>query len=320
MENHINTNGGANVGRDIETGGGAFVNRDQHILNNQTLVVLIQQEDRSFNEHSRPISKIIETVRSFIGVNKSTKGSTDNSIILPESLSAHQEFENRAFKRWGDQELRRQKNIESITDKAINFLPSRVSSTPVEEDWIYDFYERSKDISNEQMQELWARILAGEVAKPGSFSKRTLETVKTLSANEAKLFMNCGRFVWNRPTTKDEPILIIPDINRTAHIHFYAYIGLDVAGFHILQSAGLIILGKFAIASTSSECHIEYCNNRYKLTLLETMHGFKFSTGAASFTAAGEEILRILKTEPDHDYEQHVINFWQTRGIGVEKI
>jgi hypothetical protein len=38
-----------------------------------------------------------------------------------------------------------------------------VSDTPVDEDWIVRFFNVVEDISDEMMQQLWGRILAGEV-------------------------------------------------------------------------------------------------------------------------------------------------------------
>ena len=43
------------------------------------------------------------------------------------------------------------------------------------------------------MQKLWGRLLAGEVASPQSYSKRTLQFLKTLSKREAAAFERyCG--------------------------------------------------------------------------------------------------------------------------------
>lgn len=39
------------------------------------------------------------------------------------------------------------------------------------------------------MQELWGRILAGEVKQPKSYSLRTLELIKNLSKKEADTFI-----------------------------------------------------------------------------------------------------------------------------------
>ncbi|MDO5137828.1 MAG: DUF2806 domain-containing protein [Oscillospiraceae bacterium] len=55
-------------------------------------------------------------------------------------------------------------------------------------DWFVRFYEAVGNISNEQMQSIWARILAGEINKPNTYSLRTIEVLKNLSQQEAELF------------------------------------------------------------------------------------------------------------------------------------
>ena len=63
--------------------------------------------------------------------------------------------------------MRRQWNIEEIVGGAVEALPSAVSTTPIEPDWVAEFFNQSQDVSNETMQSLWSRILAGEVASSG---------------------------------------------------------------------------------------------------------------------------------------------------------
>ena len=46
------------------------------------------------------------------------------------------------------------------------------------------------------MQLLWGKILAGEANKPGTFSRRTLNTVATLERRDAELFTRFCGFVW----------------------------------------------------------------------------------------------------------------------------
>jgi hypothetical protein len=53
-------------------------------------------------------------------------------------------------------------------------------------DWFVRFYEEAGNVSDEMMQDLWAKTLAGEVNKPGSFSLRTLDTLKNMSQEEAE--------------------------------------------------------------------------------------------------------------------------------------
>lgn len=75
-------------------------------------------------------------------------------------------------KRLLTKETRRQQNIEQVVSHAVNMmsLETEVSSEPVDQDWITRFFDIVQDISNEQMQELWGRVLAGEVKQPKSFS------------------------------------------------------------------------------------------------------------------------------------------------------
>jgi predicted DNA binding CopG/RHH family protein len=54
---------------------------------------------------------------------------------------------------------------------------------------------RARRVSDEDMQSVWAKILAEEAKKPGSFSKRTVAFVETLDKDEANLFNELCRFV-----------------------------------------------------------------------------------------------------------------------------
>jgi hypothetical protein len=71
-----------------------------------------------------------------------------------------------------------------------------VSSELVDPDWFAEFVNNCQDVSNEDMQTVWAKVLAGELVRPGSFSKRTLNFVRLLSMDEANLFTRFCSFVW----------------------------------------------------------------------------------------------------------------------------
>lgn len=89
-------------------------------------------------------------------------------------------------KRFTDE--RKQANLEDIFEQVPEFLPEDVSEEKVDEDWFFQFMDSSQDFSDKQMQLLWAKILAGEIAKPKSYSLRTLNTLRTLSKDEAETF------------------------------------------------------------------------------------------------------------------------------------
>src|SRR5208283_1459027 len=57
-----------------------------------------------------------------------------------------------------------------------------------------NIFERyAEDASSETMRALWARVLAGEIRRPGQFSLRTLRFMSELDATTAKLFESYAR-------------------------------------------------------------------------------------------------------------------------------
>jgi uncharacterized repeat protein (TIGR03899 family) len=107
------------------------------------------------------------------------------------SLRNEQSLEERTIQRVDFKEQKRQRNIENVAQKAIEYMEveTEISGDPVDDDWTTRFFDYAEDISNEEMQDLWARILAGEVKKPKSYSLRTLDTLRNLSTEEAETFI-----------------------------------------------------------------------------------------------------------------------------------
>jgi hypothetical protein len=64
-----------------------------------------------------------------------------------------------------------------------------------DEDWVARYVEAASQVSDQKMQEVWGRILAGEIKKPGTFSLRTLHVVTTLSKFEAEYFERYAKHV-----------------------------------------------------------------------------------------------------------------------------
>lgn len=65
----------------------------------------------------------------------------------------------------------------------------------VDDDWLYRWRDSASTVSNEKLQDLWGRALAGEVKSPGTFSLRTLEFLRNLSQEEAELIANLAPLV-----------------------------------------------------------------------------------------------------------------------------
>ena len=73
------------------------------------------------------------------------------------------------------QERKRQINIASVVRQAATQLGDKeVENHEPDHDWTARFFNDIQDVSSEEMQALWAKVLAGEVEWAGSTSIRTL--------------------------------------------------------------------------------------------------------------------------------------------------
>jgi hypothetical protein len=88
--------------------------------------------------------------------------------------------------------LRKAKNRISVAQKAADHISEATGehpdAAPPEDDWI-NFYTRfAEDASSEKLQDLFGRILAGQVVRPGSFSQSTVRAVAELDQSIAADF------------------------------------------------------------------------------------------------------------------------------------
>jgi|ERR1017187_641205 hypothetical protein len=90
------------------------------------------------------------------------------------------------------QQTKRHANVMTIAAEAADQLGDDVSEDPVDPDWIARFFSYAQDISSEQLQHLWGRILAGEVQRPGQVPLRTLDLLRNMTKSDADLLLKLG--------------------------------------------------------------------------------------------------------------------------------
>lgn len=152
---------------------------------------------------AEPVTKLIDVISKGIGVayepthiKRIAKANADAQKIAVRANIEAEEIRARASTRLAQVEVRRQKNIEVIAERAFSELPSTASSQTPSEDWVSSFFNLCQDVSDDELQTLWARLLAGEVSNPGQYSIRTLQTLKTLNSREATVFAKYCATVW----------------------------------------------------------------------------------------------------------------------------
>jgi hypothetical protein len=121
---------------------------------------------------------------------KYENGEIQIASIANDRDGGSQSLEERTNSRILFQEEKRQLNIENVVSFAADELKNEppVTNEAIDEDWKTRFFNLVQDVSNEDMQSLWGRILAGQIKRPKSYSLRTLELLKSLTKEEAELF------------------------------------------------------------------------------------------------------------------------------------
>ena len=93
------------------------------------------------------------------------------------------------------QERKRQSNLVSVVSQAAEDLgEEEVPDQEPDHDWIARYFEYVKDVSEKDVQKLWAKVLAGSVRSPGSASLRTLSVLRDMTSLEAKTFKEAMRY------------------------------------------------------------------------------------------------------------------------------
>lgn len=95
-------------------------------------------------------------------------------------------------------ELQEEININKTLIVAEQILANSASTPPpedIESDWLTRWRDNARKVRSEELQQLWAQALAGEVKAPGTYSLRTLDFLKNISKSEAEMISRLAPFV-----------------------------------------------------------------------------------------------------------------------------
>lgn len=242
------------------------------------------------------------------------KAETPGKVRELKEIQKEEQVE-RAVARVEMRESRRQTNLEAITAQASCELPKEeaVNDTPVDQDWVAQFLNNAQDVSNEQMQSVWARILAGEVAKPGTFSLATLAAVKIMSKLDADLFTRFGASVWRidqhlAPLLFDQDDMMLPsDLKFTLE----EFLRLETLGMIRYESLAGYNLQFSPTPSVGTTLLCTYFGHSIQISHSTSN---QMETGIAVLTVAGKELFAIAGAVPNPSFRDWVVVRLQSRG------
>lgn len=267
----------------------------------------------------KPLTKLIEVVAQGIGVVYTDTIGVNAEVRRREKIAGAEqqiklmgvdteiEIFNRIQQRVVAQEVRRQENIDQTVQKAFTFLPEAVSDAKPDQDWTTAFFSHAQDISSDEMQTLWAKILADEVAQPGSYSRRTLEVLKNLSSQEAKTFEKLGGFTFGNYS-----------IFKLGHdSNTLSSFGIGFSDWKTLQEALLVSPQediRLEIPISDSRW-FDVGDKKIRFTSDKTQVMTIF---VKQLTSTGIELMRLVKKPANEKYLEALRVYYGKQGIVVE--
>jgi len=260
------------------------------------------------------IEKIADAIGGYFKpfqIKRVAKAEAEAEIIRTEAQIKCDELQRRAAARFIAEEAKKQDNIENITWKAIPLLSESSTPQKMEDDWITNFFDKCRIISDDEMQILWSKVLAGEANSPGSFSKRTVNSLASLDKSDAQLFTSLCGFTWEIGNM----IPLILDHQASIYVdHGVSFITLS----H-LDDIGLISfepLAGFRSTDLPQAIVIKYYGTPLYIKLKKPANN-ELEIGHTIFTSTGHQLARICGAKPIDGFLDYVIERWTKEGLTV---
>jgi len=262
---------------------------------------------------AKPVDTLIKRVSDAIGgiakpwqTERVAKAEAKAAIMHAASAIELPEETKRAIQRVLIEETFKQNNMEEIIAKASLDIQDDARPEDMDEDWITNFFDKCRLISDEEMQVIWARILAGEANSPGQFAKRTINLLASFEKQDAELFQTLSCYFW---TSGGKENFIQPFIYNTED-ELYVSKGITYESLLHLQSLGLINFGSisgYKLRNQQKAVILSYFSKTLRLEFLsdkkrEIDLGKVLLTWIQGFSATDEEIQSfVCKRSPIKD-------------------
>lgn len=152
----------------------------------------------------------------------------------------------RAFQREAERLLGEQQSLDDIAEIVTEELGTKTEKDfgqgEVEDDWLYQFEQAAKGFTSERMKHTFARLLSGEILRPGSFSPATLRTVATMSTKDAARIVRFLSHAYS-PVIDGAPRILSPMLltgEMNPGNNDLAKFGLSYSDLSSLQQAGFL--------------------------------------------------------------------------------
>lgn len=276
---------------------------------------------------------ITEGQATTMGIIASAQADARSILVSPDSnVKGQLEFGAAVTQRIQFQEEKRQSNIgQIVTQAALELEGKEVEDNEPDHDWTARFFNDIQDVSTQETQFLYAKILAGEVERPGSTSIRTLSILRDLDRSTAALFRTlCSACISLRLAENNILDARVPSLGGNAGANALQKYGLGFDQLNALNEHGLIIADynssydyKMSVGVPLSGSEPNYLRIPFwfqgRRWVLEptTQHldTNELRVIGVALTRSGRELSRIVELEPMEAYVQDLTEFFSKQGL-----
>lgn len=277
-----------------------------------------------FGDWSKPVNTLIEKCADAVGglfrphqITRIAEAEAKAEEIRALAEIKVDRIQRRAATRFIAEETKKQINMEAIIRGALAQVNDTADPKLMNDDWVTNFFDKCRLISDEQMQAIWSRILAGEANVPGSFSKRTINLVAELDKSEVDLFTVICRYAFTAPHGYRYPIVL------ELQDSIYQQNGIGFSSLTDLANIGLVTMHSPSIVSAvltpDAEASLQYFGNEIVLSFPQGLSR-NIAVGCATFTNSGLELSNLSAAQPVPGLIEYVAQHWQRSGITVRVI
>ncbi len=213
-------------------------------------------------------------------------------------------------------EMRSQVNVAKallIAEAELHDDPQEPPDKQVDDDWFFRWRKLAGDVSSEELQSIWGKILAGEIKSPGSFSLRTLDFMKSISIDDASMIEKLAGLVINGEC-------LVHGIGKNTSV---AHPVLEVRFLLHMKEIGVIDTFQLGvdslIRSRRSDRFDNYMRSYTRVLLVQHEDpGKTITLKIYPLTRLGSEIIGIGSFTPDERYLRQIGELIKRAGFSVD--
>ncbi|RSB14968.1 DUF2806 domain-containing protein [Citrobacter farmeri] len=192
------------------------------------------------------------------------------------------------------------------TEELLKEQPGDAPEKQIDKDWIHRWRDNVYQVSSDEMQLLWAKILAGELKSPGKFSLRTMEFLKNLTVDEAKDIEEITPFIFQQGFIFRGYLYNEDGLKRRIHNWLSYDLLLRMEELGVVQGVS-DDRNEVSLQNNTDSGLLCICNNK-ALRVVGNSEG-KYTFPHIQVTKLGVQLAEIANCQANEEY---VIEFGQT--------